>query len=40
MAFTTLIEPVKERLLDAYLFVRYFDFSDLEFLGISAPETN
>lgn len=34
-----LFQRVENRLLEAYLFFRYFDYSDLEFLGFNAePE--
>ena len=39
MNFETLFQKAEDALLETYLFVRYFDCSDLEFLGFNAePE--
>lgn len=32
----SLLEVIEEYLLDVRLFIRYFDYSDLEFLGFKA----
>ena len=36
MALENIPRHLSERLLDMYLFVRYFDFSDLEFMGFES----
>ena len=38
MAIDNVLDEVEARLLDAHLFIRYFDLSDLEFLGAPGPE--
>jgi hypothetical protein len=35
MNFELLFQKVEDALLEAYLFIRYFDLSDLEFLGFT-----
>jgi hypothetical protein len=36
MSFDSVLMTAEERLLDAYLFIRYFDFSDLEAIGVKS----
>ena len=36
MPAESLFQTLEERLLDVHLFIRYFDASDLEFLGFKA----
>jgi hypothetical protein len=36
MKIECVFQKAEESLLDLHLFIRYFDFSDLEFLGVGS----